>query len=69
MPIHDKVWVTAPGQEPWEACIVKPDADTVGKSATTTGDACCAIQSATTGAAELRGPQGAPWQLIPLRPA
>jgi catechol 2,3-dioxygenase-like lactoylglutathione lyase family enzyme len=38
--VQDKVWVTAPGTEPWEVYTVKADADTMG------GDAipapCCA---------------------------
>ncbi|GGX81038.1 glyoxalase [Streptomyces minutiscleroticus] len=44
--LQDKVWVHGPGQEPWEVYVVKADADTLGKSATSTGDAgagaCCA---------------------------
>lgn len=31
--LQDKVWVTAPGAEPWEVYTVKDDADTLGKSA------------------------------------
>ena len=31
--LQDKVWVTAPGAEPWEVYTVKADADTLGKSA------------------------------------
>jgi catechol 2,3-dioxygenase-like lactoylglutathione lyase family enzyme len=37
--IQDKVWVTAPGQEPWEVYVVKGDADTLDKAA---GSTCCA---------------------------
>lgn len=33
--LQDKVWVTGPGAEPWEVYVVKADADTLGKSATT----------------------------------
>jgi len=35
--LQDKVWVTAPGREPWEVYVVKGDADSLGKSA---GPAC-----------------------------
>lgn len=28
--LQDKVWVTGPGQEPWEVYVVKADADTLG---------------------------------------
>ncbi len=31
--LRDKLWVTGPGQEPWEVYVVKADADTLGKSA------------------------------------
>jgi catechol 2,3-dioxygenase-like lactoylglutathione lyase family enzyme len=37
--VQDKVWVTGPGQEPWEVYTVKADADTLDKQA---GSACCA---------------------------
>ncbi|MER8236670.1 ArsI/CadI family heavy metal resistance metalloenzyme [Streptomyces sp. NPDC094049] len=42
--LQDKVWVTGPGQEPWEVYVVKADADRMGKSPVTThstADACC----------------------------
>ncbi|MFC7795843.1 ArsI/CadI family heavy metal resistance metalloenzyme [Streptomyces cinereoruber] len=39
--LQDKVWVTAPGKEPWEIYVVKADADTLAK-APTTASACCA---------------------------
>ncbi|GAA4240185.1 ArsI/CadI family heavy metal resistance metalloenzyme [Actinomadura meridiana] len=46
--LQDKVWVTAPGSEPWEVYMVKADADTLTKSedsaccaTTTSGSACC----------------------------
>jgi len=49
--LQDKVWVTAPGAEPWEVYTVKADADTLGKSADGAPQACCttdqAPQSAT----------------------
>ncbi len=40
--MQDKVWVTGPGQEPWEVYVVKADADQLGKGAVSGGDACCA---------------------------
>jgi catechol 2,3-dioxygenase-like lactoylglutathione lyase family enzyme len=36
--VQDKVWVTGPGDEPWEVYTVKADADTMTKEA---GPACC----------------------------
>nr|WP_223245015.1 ArsI/CadI family heavy metal resistance metalloenzyme [Streptomyces sp. CBMA156] len=39
--VQDKVWVTAPGKEPWEVYVVKSDADTLGKSADSAPAACC----------------------------
>ncbi|WP_062215111.1 ArsI/CadI family heavy metal resistance metalloenzyme [Streptomyces sp. NBRC 109706] len=41
--LQDKVWVTAPGKEPWEVYVVKADADTLGKSAATRPEnqGCC----------------------------
>ncbi|MCX4451528.1 ArsI/CadI family heavy metal resistance metalloenzyme [Streptomyces sp. NBC_01789] len=39
--LQDKVWVTGPGNEPWEVYMVKADADTLGKSAEDAPDACC----------------------------
>ncbi|MEU9844196.1 hypothetical protein AB0C69_33850, partial [Actinomadura sp. NPDC048032] len=49
MELAPKVWVHDPGGEPWEVYTVKADADTLGKSAVSTGDgdagcgttACC----------------------------
>jgi catechol 2,3-dioxygenase-like lactoylglutathione lyase family enzyme len=38
--LQDKVWVTGPGQEPWEVYVVKADADTFAKAADSP-DACC----------------------------
>ncbi|WP_395111184.1 ArsI/CadI family heavy metal resistance metalloenzyme [Actinomadura sp. SCN-SB] len=38
--LQDKVWVTGPGEEPWEVYVVKGEGDTLGKAenpATTTG--------------------------------
>ena len=40
--VQDKVWVTGPGNEPWEVYVVKGDAGTLDKPA---GSACCAPQS------------------------
>ena len=39
--VQDKVWVTGPGQEPWEVYVVKGDADTMGADAIP-APACCA---------------------------
>ena len=36
--VQDKVWVTGPGDEPWEVYTVKGDAGTLAKQA---GSACC----------------------------
>jgi catechol 2,3-dioxygenase-like lactoylglutathione lyase family enzyme len=36
--LQDKVWVHGPGREPWEVYVVKADADTLAKQATS---ACC----------------------------
>ncbi len=44
--LQDKVWVTAPGAEPWEVYTVKADADTLGKSAEGAPDACCTTDTA-----------------------
>ncbi|MFF1497574.1 ArsI/CadI family heavy metal resistance metalloenzyme [Streptomyces sp. NPDC058304] len=45
--LQDKVWVTGPGQEPWEVYVVKADADTLGKSAAAP-DACCGTTACCT---------------------
>ncbi|WP_395292262.1 ArsI/CadI family heavy metal resistance metalloenzyme [Kitasatospora hibisci] len=45
--LQDKVWVTAPGREPWEVYVVKADADTLGKS-TAAPDACCGTTACCT---------------------
>ncbi|MFH8474585.1 ArsI/CadI family heavy metal resistance metalloenzyme [Streptomyces sp. NPDC018000] len=49
--LQDKVWITGPGKEPWEIYVVKADADTLGKSPVSGGDACCAGQEENTGPA------------------
>jgi hypothetical protein len=36
--VQDKVWVTGPGDEPWEVYTVKSHADTMTKQA---GSVCC----------------------------
>ncbi|WP_405723199.1 VOC family protein [Streptomyces sp. NBC_01537] len=36
--LQDKVWVHAPGQEPWEVYVVKADADALDRQE---GSACC----------------------------
>jgi len=45
--VQDKVWVTAPGTEPWEVYVVKGDADVLARPS---GSVCCA-PSAETGTA------------------
>ena len=49
--LQDKVWVHAPGKEPWEVYVVKADADQLGKSAVPGGDACCAGTASNDAAA------------------
>ena len=46
--VQDKVWVTGPGEEPWEVYVVKGDADTLDRA---TDSACCAPAGSTTDAA------------------
>ena len=46
--VQDKVWVTGPGQEPWEVYVVKGDADTLERAA---GSACCSPAASTATAA------------------
>ena len=55
--VQDKVWVTGPGQEPWEVYVVKADADQLGKAATPGGEACCSNRPEAARAAE---PVGTP---------
>jgi catechol 2,3-dioxygenase-like lactoylglutathione lyase family enzyme len=45
--LQDKVWVTAPGGEPWETYVVKADADVLDKAETSV---CCAPAAATEAA-------------------
>ena len=44
--LQDKVWVTGPGNEPWEVYVVKGDADTLAKA---DDSACCGTTSASGG--------------------
>jgi len=46
--VQDKVWVTGPGDEPWEVYVVKGDADTLDKA---TDSVCCAPADGPAGAA------------------
>ena len=46
--VQDKVWVTGPGDEPWEVYVVKSDASTLDKAA---GSVCCAPAGETAGTA------------------
>jgi len=41
--VQDKVWVSGPGNEPWEVYVVKADADTLTKQAQSP---CCAPSTA-----------------------
>jgi catechol 2,3-dioxygenase-like lactoylglutathione lyase family enzyme len=49
--VQDKVWVTAPGGEPWEVYVVKSDADVLEKAKSSV---CCAPAAGTASAAEER---------------
>src|ERR1700751_294981 len=49
--VQDKVWVTGPGDEPWEVYVVKGDADTLDKPA---GSVCCTPAAETDAAAASR---------------
>jgi catechol 2,3-dioxygenase-like lactoylglutathione lyase family enzyme len=49
--VQDKVWVTAPGGEPWEVYVVKSDADVLAKAE---NSVCCAPAVGTTTAGEER---------------
>jgi catechol 2,3-dioxygenase-like lactoylglutathione lyase family enzyme len=46
--VQDKVWVTAPGGEPWEVYVVKSDADVLAKAE---NSVCCAPAVGTATAA------------------
>jgi catechol 2,3-dioxygenase-like lactoylglutathione lyase family enzyme len=45
--LQDKVWVTAPGGEPWETYVVKADADVLDKA---DNSVCCAPATGTEAA-------------------
>jgi catechol 2,3-dioxygenase-like lactoylglutathione lyase family enzyme len=45
--LQDKVWVTAPGGEPWETYVVKADANVLEKAE---ASACCAPAAGTEAA-------------------
>jgi catechol 2,3-dioxygenase-like lactoylglutathione lyase family enzyme len=47
--VQDKVWVTGPGDEPWEVYVVKGDADTLAKTA---DSVCCAPAAEADGTAQ-----------------
>jgi catechol 2,3-dioxygenase-like lactoylglutathione lyase family enzyme len=47
--VQDKVWVTGPGDEPWEVYVVKSDADVLDKPA---DSACCAPATEADGTAQ-----------------
>jgi catechol 2,3-dioxygenase-like lactoylglutathione lyase family enzyme len=49
--VQDKVWVTAPGGEPWEVYVVKSDADVLDKAE---NSACCAPAAGTATVGEER---------------
>jgi catechol 2,3-dioxygenase-like lactoylglutathione lyase family enzyme len=49
--VQDKVWVTAPGGEPWEVYVVKSDADVLDKAESSV---CCTPAAGTATAAEER---------------
>jgi catechol 2,3-dioxygenase-like lactoylglutathione lyase family enzyme len=46
--LQDKVWVTGPGQEPWEVYVVKGEADTLGPSAEDGPAGCCGTTGCCT---------------------
>src|ERR1700742_3344927 len=52
--VQDKVWVTGPGDEPWEVYVVKSDADVLDKAESSV---CCAPGGTAT-AAEARSAGG-----------
>jgi catechol 2,3-dioxygenase-like lactoylglutathione lyase family enzyme len=49
--VQDKVWVTAPGGEPWEVYVVKSDADVLDKAESSV---CCAPAAGAASATEER---------------
>ncbi|MGW1273750.1 ArsI/CadI family heavy metal resistance metalloenzyme [Streptomyces sp. NPDC002491] len=57
--LQDKVWVTGPGNEPWEVYVVKADADTLEK-ADAAPDACCGATACCTPAEQTLDPAQSP---------
>jgi catechol 2,3-dioxygenase-like lactoylglutathione lyase family enzyme len=51
--VQDKVWVTGPGQEPWEVYVVKGDADVLDKAE---DSVCCGPALAQIGGEAARQP-------------
>jgi catechol 2,3-dioxygenase-like lactoylglutathione lyase family enzyme len=49
--VQDKVWVTGPGDEPWEVYVVKGDADTIDKAP---ASVCCAPADGQTLVADIQ---------------
>ena len=49
--VHDKVWVTGPGSEPWEVYVVKADSGILDKD---TASVCCAPGPADVAAPVVR---------------
>jgi catechol 2,3-dioxygenase-like lactoylglutathione lyase family enzyme len=47
--VQDKVWVTGPGNEPWEVYVVKADADVLDKAG---NSVCCAPAAGESGAVQ-----------------
>ena len=54
--VQDKVWVTGPGDEPWEVYVVKGDADVLDKAADSD---CCTPAAQAGNAAQPAQPAGA----------
>jgi catechol 2,3-dioxygenase-like lactoylglutathione lyase family enzyme len=50
--VQDKVWVTGPGDEPWEVYVVKGDADTLDRAA---DSVCCAPAAEADGTVQPAG--------------
>lgn len=50
--VQDKVWVQDPDGAPWEIYTVLADGDTMGRSAVSEGDVCCAGVTGSAAGAE-----------------
>lgn len=61
--LQDKTWVHGPGREPWEVYVVKADADTLGKSADSTPEACCGTTACRTPDEQAVGASQAPGEV------